>query len=89
MARVEVTPILARHLDVPKCEVPGASVREVLDELFERHPKLRSYVLEDHGALRKHVVIFVNSEVVRDRKELGDAVTASCEVVIMQALSGG
>ncbi len=89
MAKVEVTPILARHLQVPACEVPGGSVREVLEALFESHPTLRSYVLEDHGALRKHVVIFVNGEVIRDRTTLGDDVTPTCEVVIMQALSGG
>lgn len=58
MARVGVTSILARHLDVPDCELAGATVAEVLAALFAQHPKLRSYVLEDHGPLRKHVVVF-------------------------------
>ena len=89
MARVEVTPILARHLRVPTSDVPGATVREVLEGLFATHPTLRGYVLDDQGALRKHVVVFVDGVAIRDRRTLGDAVGADGEVVIMQALSGG
>ena len=89
MARVEVTPIMARHLDVPSGAFPGATVAEVLTALFAAHPKLRSYVLEDHGPLRKHVVVFVDGEAIRDRAAQSDPVGADAEVVIMQALSGG
>ena len=86
VAKVDVAPILARHLKVDPCELDGETVRDVLEALFARHETLRGYVLDDQGALRQHVVVFVDGEAVRD---LGRDVGASSEVVIMQALSGG
>lgn len=86
MAHVDVAPILARHLTVPACEVAGETVAEVLEGLFASHDRLRGYVLDDQGGLRRHVVVFVDGEAVRD---LARAVRPTSEVVIMQALSGG
>ena len=86
MAHVDVAPILARHLQVPPRDVPGETVRAVLEGLFAEHDRLRGYVLDDQGALRRHVVIFVDGEAVRD---LSRPVGPTSELVIMQALSGG
>ena len=54
-----------------------------------RPTRARSYVLDDQGELRFHMVIFVNGEQVRDRTGLTDAVPPGGEVYVMQALSGG
>ncbi|MCP3978261.1 MAG: MoaD/ThiS family protein [bacterium] len=89
MPRVKFTPILERHLAVPPRAVEGGTVREVLDAVFEENPRLRSYVLDDQARLRKHVVVFVNGEMIADRAGLGDAVESSAEIFVMQALSGG
>jgi len=89
MAQVNFTPNLRRHLSVPPAEVPGASVREALDAVFERNPQLRSYVVDDQGRLRKHVVVFIDGEMVADREGLSDVIEASSELFVMQALSGG
>jgi hypothetical protein len=69
--------------------VAGASVREVLEAVFADNPRARSYVLDDQGRLRKHMVVFVDGERLRDRVGLGDAVAHEGEVYVMQALSGG
>lgn len=89
MPRVEITPILRRHLDCADGEVAGETVREVLEALFADNPRLRSYLLDDQGALRQHVNVFVDGEAVVDRRSLGDAVAPDSAVVVMQALSGG
>ena len=89
MPRVCFTQNLQRHVRCPEEEVAGATVREVVDAYFARHPHARSYVLDEHGALRPHVVIFVGEARASDRKSLSDAVEAGAEVWIMQALSGG
>jgi hypothetical protein len=70
-------------------EVPGATVREVVDELERRHPGFRSYVVDETGKLRRHVNVFVGDEPVRDRERLGDALAPEARVFILQALSGG
>ncbi|MEM9188061.1 MAG: MoaD/ThiS family protein [Myxococcota bacterium] len=89
MARVEVTRNLARHLEVSPQLVEGRTVREVLDAMFDRSPGLRGYIVDDQGGLRKHVVVFVDGEMIRDRHTLSEAVSENTQVVVMQALSGG
>ena len=64
-------------------------MREVLDRVFEQNQRVRGFVLDDQGAVRKHVVIFVNGQQVQDRIRLDDPVSPDCEVYVMQALSGG
>jgi len=70
-------------------EVGGGTVAEVVASLDRRHPGLAGYVLDDHGALRQHVNIFIEDRPVRDRQRLLDKVDPSTTVFIMQALSGG
>jgi hypothetical protein len=69
--------------------VGGATVREVLDALFAVHPQLRGYVTDERGALRHHVVVFVDGAAVRDKAGLAEPVHAGGEVYVFQALSGG
>jgi len=83
------TPNLERHIAAPSAEVPGGTVRELLDRVFEDNTKLRGYVLDDQARLRKHVVVFINGEMIQDRTKLTDKVADTDEVFIMQALSGG
>ena len=89
VARIEFTDNLRRHVDCPAAEVSGTTVREALDNYFDHHPGVRSYVLDDQGAVRKHVSVFVDAEQVRDRAGLTDPIEPDTEIHVMQALSGG
>ena len=89
MARVVFTPNLLRHVDCPTREVEGTTVKEVLEAAFAGNERARGYVLDEHGELRRHMVVFVDGERVRDPVWLSDAVPAGAEVYVMQALSGG
>jgi hypothetical protein len=60
-----------------------------LERVFGNEPRARGYVLDEQGALRKHVVVFVDGEAVQDRSGLSDGVRAESQVYVMQALSGG
>lgn len=89
MPRVVFTPNLQRHVACPPLDVPGATVREVLDAAFAANPRARSYVLDDQGELRVHMTVFVDGAQVLDRRGLSDPVPKDGEVYVMQALSGG
>jgi sulfur-carrier protein len=89
MPQVRFTPHLRLHLDVADRSYPGETVAAVLAGAFADFPKLRGYVLDDQDRLRKHVTIFVNDAMIRDRNTLGDRVAADDEVFVFQALSGG
>jgi hypothetical protein len=64
-------------------------VREALDAVFAANPPLRSYILDDQGRLRRHVNIFVNETMISDRLRQSDAIRATDEIYVLQALSGG
>lgn len=89
MVKVVFTPNIQRHVNCPETHVAGRSVREVLDNVFAGNRKAASYVLDDQAGLRKHMTIFVDGRMIRDRIELSDPVEEASTVYIFQALSGG
>lgn len=89
MPRVVFTQNLQRHVACPPTEVAGATVREALDAVFATNETARGYVLDEHGALRKHMVVFVDGQQIKDRIHLSDPLGAAGEIYVMQALSGG
>lgn len=89
MPSVSFTTALRRHLDAPPAEVAGGTVRAALEAVFRSNPRLRGYVLDDQGRLRRHVMIFVDGEAVRDRAGLSDPIGPAATLFVMQALSGG
>jgi sulfur-carrier protein len=89
MARIAFTANLQRYLACPVQEVPGVTVRAVLDGVFVANPRLRSYILDDQGRLRRHVHIYVNDARISDAASLADVVGDRDEVFVFQALTGG
>ena len=89
MPTVSFTSALQRFLPAPSAEVEGATVAAALAEVFEARPALRGYVLDDQGALRRHVAVYVNGQPVHDRVGLSDPVGPHDEIYVLQALSGG
>jgi len=89
MPRVSFTANLQRHVPCPPCTVPGRTAREALENALASVPRLRGYILDEHGELRHHMVVFVNGQACADRRGLGDPVAEADEVAVMQALSGG
>ncbi|MDZ4287762.1 MAG: MoaD/ThiS family protein [Prosthecobacter sp.] len=89
MPTVEFTANLARQTTAPSCKVEGATVAEAMQAVFAAQPALKSYILDDQGAVRQHVVIFVDSVAIKDRSGLSDPVAQDSEIFVMQALSGG
>ncbi len=89
MPSVVFTPALRRFLCVSDAQVAGATVGEALEGAFGANRALRGYVLDDQGALRRHVAIYVNGESLRDRTGLSDPVAGDDEIHVFQALTGG
>jgi len=89
MPRIAFTPNIQRHVACPEATVAGATVREALDALFAANPQARGYVLDDQGALRRHMTIFVDGVTIRDREKLADPVGEATTIYVFQALSGG
>lgn len=69
--------------------VAGATVREVLDAVFERHPELRDRLADGDGTLRRFVNVYVDGEDIRFGNGLDSEVAAGGEVTILPAVAGG
>lgn len=90
MARVKFTPNLKRFFpDLSELEVEATTVAEALAAADARWRGLGDYIIDEQGALRKHVNIFIGDELLRDKRRLTDTVSADTRIYIMQALSGG
>lgn len=89
MPTVSFTPVLRRFLPVAESRVEAGTVGEALAAVFAAHPALRGYVLDDQGALRRHVNVYIAAQPVRDRLSLSDPVGVDDEIYVFQALTGG
>lgn len=92
MARLEIT----RHLhaffpQLPEREVEleAGTVAEAVGALERLAPGIGFYLCDERGALRRHVNVFVDEHMVRDRKRLSDPLGPASRVFIVQSLSGG
>ncbi|GAC1393685.1 MAG: hypothetical protein NVS3B10_27590 [Polyangiales bacterium] len=79
---------IARHVACPTMTVEAASVGAALELYFASHPRVRAYVLDEQGAVRHHVAIFVDGT-LRRGGTLDTPLSPSADVHVMQALSGG
>lgn len=92
MVTVEMTSHLYRFfpaLENREIRVQAGSVAEVLREMDTIAAGFSNYVLDERGALRRHVNISINNTMVIDRKTLSDYVADDATLYIFQALSGG
>ncbi len=89
MPRISFTPHLQRFLDAPPAAVDGATVADALGAVFAANPRLRGYVLDEHGRVRQHVTVFVGDAPLLDRVTQSDPVGPETEIFVLQALSGG
>lgn len=65
--------------------VSGSTVAEALDDLFEELPGLRNHLLDETGAIRPHVSVFVDSR----QADLSTEVSEDADVRVLHAVSGG
>jgi len=84
--KVSIPSPLRSYTDADEVEAHGATVAELLDDLDARFPGIRFRMVDEQGALRPHLRIFVNRERV---PALDQPLAPDDRVQILQALSGG
>ncbi len=89
MATIRFTSTLVRHRPAPALATSGATLRAALDAALADDALLKAYVLDEQGRVRKHVNIFIDGALIKDRVRLSDSIAPSSEIYVLQALSGG
>ncbi len=90
MPTVQFTSALKRFFPgLQTIETDGTTLAEIVENIEKKYPGLKNYILDDQGAVRQHVNIYVGKELIKDRKTLSDTVAKHQEIFVLQALSGG
>lgn len=90
MAKVRIPTTLrsfTRNQD--QVNASGATVGEVLRELERLFPGIGPRVLDDKGAVRRYVNVFLNDEDIRFLQELDTPVKDSDRLTLIPAMAGG
>lgn len=89
MTLVKFTPNLKRFFpDLKPFETEKNTILDLVNELDNKYPGIKGYILDDQEKVRKHVQIFIGDEMMIDRSKVSKAFKEK-EIYIMQALSGG
>ena len=67
----------------------GATLAEVIDDLEASYPGIRARVLDDNGALRRFVNVYVGNEDVRFLENLETPTPEGAQVSVIPAVAGG
>jgi molybdopterin converting factor small subunit len=77
---------LQSYTGAAEIEAAGDTLAELFEALDARYPGMRFRIIDEQDRFRRHMRCFVNGTQVHD---LGRALAADDEVIIIQALSGG
>jgi molybdopterin converting factor small subunit len=69
--------------------VDGATVAEVVEALEAAHPGMRTRLLDDSGALRRFVNVYLEDEDVRFLNGISTPVPDGSHLSIIPAVAGG
>ena len=70
-------------------DVVCATAGQAIDALCASHPTLRRHLLDESGALRPHVNVFVNDTDARARDGLATPIASGDVVHIVPSIAGG
>ncbi|TXL62223.1 MoaD/ThiS family protein [Aeromicrobium terrae] len=75
--------------DQSQVSAEGSTLSEVLDSLESNHPGIKARVVDEQGALRRFVNIYVAEEDVRFASGLDTPTPEGTQVSIIPAVAGG
>ena len=70
-------------------EAGGATVGEVLEQVYARHGELRERIAGEDGEVRRFVNVYVDGEDMRFLAGLDTPVRDGAEVQVLPAVAGG
>jgi molybdopterin synthase sulfur carrier subunit len=67
----------------------GSTLRDALDDLFQRFPGVRDQLVDGTGDLNRFVNVYVENEDVRLREGLDTPLPAAGTIIVLPAMAGG
>ena len=72
-----------------RLQAVAGTLADVIIDIDRRHPGFRSRVLDDSGAIRTYVNVYIGDEDAREKGGTGAAVPDGSEVMVIPAMAGG
>ncbi|MGH8903370.1 MAG: MoaD/ThiS family protein [Egibacteraceae bacterium] len=87
---VRVPTVLRQHTEgEKKVTGSGHTLRELVDDLEDRHPGLRGALIGEDGQLHRFINVYVNDEDARFLGGVETPLSSGDEVSILPAVAGG
>ena len=80
------SPLASYTAGAREVEADGATLAAILADLDRRYPGIRFRMIDEQGAIRPHIKIFVNRE---QAASIARPLAPGDEVLVVAALSGG
>lgn len=72
-----------------KVEAKGRTLGEVIDDLERRYPGFRRQIVDERGAIKTYVQVFIGERDARDFGGTSAPVPEDAEVMFIPAMAGG
>jgi len=72
-----------------KLEASAGTLADIISDIDRRHPGFRSRVLDDSGAIRTYVNVYIGDDDARTKGGTRAAVPDGSEVMVIPAMAGG
>ena len=90
MATVFIPSSLRRYTaGQSKAKVNGSTVNELMENLEQQYPGVKSRLCDESGQIKRYVNVFINDEEIRALQGADSPVSEKDEVSIVPAMAGG
>ena len=88
--KVRIPTILRTYTDgASEVGATGSTLAEVIDDLDANHPGIKGRILDDQGAIRRFVNVYVGNDDVRFIDGLSTPTEDGAQVSVIPAVAGG
>ena len=84
--KVLIPSALRSYTERAEAEASGATLADVVADLDRLYPGIRFRMIDEQDRIRRHIRFFFDGKQIRD---LAQPLSATGELIIVQALSGG
>ena len=69
--------------------MPASTVTELVNQVIEQYPSIKSHLVDAEGNLRRHFNVFINGTHIRELNGMDTRLNEEDKVILMASAAGG